>query len=308
MALHVSFGKHHSVADAEELEVELRSVGAHVFVQETTNLPASDRLALIGRVNLENARARKDRAFREQVLARAFAQGAAWERAYSREERRVVIDSKRLAFYTVEAYAPEELDEWQRTMRVTQDSAPLEAALARGDVDEALRLERDNLERFARVCVTAKNARVVDGFERMRSEIGALLPELLEKAPLRLLARYGRAHQRIADLLRERGFRVTSSGTSGPALYTDAVLIALSAGEPVPDDAIAAALFQSVHSTVFPDDLAKRYADWAASVRRRFERLGGAHAFVTLLREAAAETADLRALAARVGDVLRGLG
>lgn len=117
----LSFGKHHSVDDAAELAEEMRRVAPHVYVQETVDMPEAERLARIVRTNLENARARKERGFRDALLAAH--QGEAWERDYSREERRIVIDSKRVVFYTVEGYSPSEIADWRRALALTQDAA-----------------------------------------------------------------------------------------------------------------------------------------------------------------------------------------
>lgn len=301
----LSFGKHHSVDDAAELAEEMRRVAPHVYVQETVDMPEAERLARIVRTNLENARARKERGFRDALLAAH--QGEAWERDYSREERRIVIDSKRVVFYTVEGYSPSEIADWRRALALTQDAAPLEACLARGDIEGALRHERENLECFAKVGIGAKNARIVEGFERMRGELLRVAPQLAGSTALTLLARYGRAHEGLWSSLREKGFRVSVRGAESPAVFSDAVLIRMSAGERVSDEAVAAALFQGLHSTVFPLDVTRRYSEWSANLHRRFERLGRTPALFTLPRAAAGSSGDLRALAARVATVLRAL-
>jgi len=305
--LHLSFGKHQSRDDAAELAVEMQKHDPHVFVQETVDMPEAERAAVIARINHENERARRERAFRDALLAPTSRHGAAWEHEYSREERRLVIDSKHSFFYLVEGYSPGELAEWRQAMAASLDQRPLEARLVCGDIDGALHLEREKLGRFARVAIAAKNKRIVEGFERMRGELLHAVPKLAGRTPLKVLARYGRSHEQICPLLRERGFRITHAGTEAPAVFSDVALNRLSAGESVSDEIIAAALFQDLHSTVFPEAVARRYAEWSRVLHRSFDRVGRVPGFLALLRESAARTGELGALAAHIGQALRSL-
>ena len=293
--LRISFGFHETTKHALHLEQHVREFEPHVFVIESADIIETERKESIDKTNRIWAKCRGNvdtRADALRFLRREF-------NGFEEQVLRIISSSRhRINPYIVEGYTEDEikLDCAAAKKFEEVEVGEILAILARGAIEEALARNIKAMRRYTAAKVIPRNKRIVDGFEIMCEELPELFERTLYANPLRVLARYGIAHEAVVEELRKLGFNVAAlkdSEVQSPRFsliidFSKNILMEVSAEQQI------IALFDLIYSYVFPYRIVSvTELEFGSEMNNVFRRLGGATGFVELLRATANATNDL---------------